>query len=181
MKDLLGGAANPGYKGKKFRWAAYYSDGRQRQTDRLQVPNELATISIDFQYLKTQEEKTAATWIQTSDTPNFRDRLIWVVGKLDDLDSLLRDLARSRHIVNKYQGRSASISIGKERMLFDEQSRCEGLETKVKDGVVRAFLDGALYFRGRQMEVKNFGNGFAVVLEKVGESILPELFDRYFQ
>lgn len=179
LKDLLGTAANPGYKGKKFRWAAYYSDGRQRQTDRLQVPNELAAISIDFQYLKTQEEKTAATWIQTSDTV-FRDRLIWVVGKLDDLDSLLRDLAKSRHIVNKYQGRSASISIDKKRMLFDEQSRCESLETKVKDGVVRAFLAGALYFRGRQMEVRNFGTGFAVVLEKVGESILPELFDRYF-
>jgi hypothetical protein len=180
LKDLLGTAANPGYKGKKFRWAAYYSDGRQRQNDRLQVPNELATISIDFQYLKTQEEKTAATWIQTSDTDNFKDRLIWVVGKLDDLDSLLRDLAKSRHIVTKYQGRSASISIDKKRMMFDEQSRCESLETKVKDGVVRAFLDGALYFRGRQMEVKNFGNGFVVVLEKVGESILPELFDRYF-
>jgi Family of unknown function (DUF6079) len=180
LKDLLGGVGNPGYKGKKFRWAAYYSDGRQRQTDRLQVPNDLAAMAIDFQYLKTQDEKTAATWIQTSDTANFRDRLIWVVGKLDDLDSLLRDLAKSRHIINKYQGRSASISVDKKRMLFDEQSRCEGLETKVKDGVVRAFLDGALYFRGRQMEVKNFGNGFAVVLEKVGESILPELFDRYF-
>jgi len=180
LKELLGKAANPGYKGKKFRWAAYYSDGRQRQNERLQVPNELAAISIDFQYLKTQEEKTAATWIQSSDTANFREHLIWVVGKLDDLDSLLRELAKSRHILTKYHSREASIGIDKKRMLFDEQSRYETLETRVKDGAVRAFLDGAMYFRGRQLEVKNFGNGLAVVLEKVGESILPELFDRYF-
>jgi hypothetical protein len=103
-----------------------------------------------------------------------------VVGKLDDLDSLLRELARSRHIVAKYQSRSASIQSDKKRLLFDEQSRCDILETRVKEGVIRAFLEGSLYFRGRQIETKNFGSGFTTVLEKVGESILPDLFSRYF-
>lgn len=179
LKDLLGGVANPAYKGKKFRWAAYYSDGRQRQHEKLQAPNELAAISLNFQYLKTQEDRIAATWVKASDTDNFKDCLIWVVGKLDDLDSLLRDLARSRHIVAKYKGRSASISSDKKRMLFDEQSRCDTLEKRVKEGVARSFLEGCLYLRGRQIEIKNFGSGFTTVLEKVGESILPELFNRY--
>ena len=180
LKDLLGSVGNPAYKGKKFRWAAYYSDGRQQQNERLQVPTDLATVTVDFQYLKNQEERDAATWIQASDTVNFKERLVWVVGKLDDLDSLLRELAKSRHIVAKYQSRSASIQADKKRLLFDEQSRCDNLENRVKEGVVRTFLEGSLYFRGRHIEVLKFGSGFLTVLEKVGESILPELFSRFF-
>lgn len=180
LKDLVGSVANPTYKGNKFRWTAYYNDGRQFQNERLRVPNELATIAIDFQYLKTQEDRASSTWVQTSDTANFRDRLVWVVGKLDDLDGQLRDLVRSRHIITKYQGRSNSISPDKKRLLFEEQNRYESLETRVKEGVSRAFMEGAFYFRGRQIEIRNFGSGFATVLEKVGESILPELFSCFF-
>jgi hypothetical protein len=181
LKDLLGTVERPRYKSNSFRWAAYYSDGRQRQEERLQVPNELAVVTVDFRYLKSQEERQPASWVQTSDQGQGRGRIFWVVGKLEDLESQLRELARSRHMVNKYQSRLASLSREKQRLLFDEQSRCETLENKVKDAVAAAFLQGELYFCGRQLDRQHYGTSFASLLEKVGESLLPDLYSRYVE
>jgi hypothetical protein len=179
LKDLLGTVNRPRYKGNSFRWAAYYSDGRQRQDERLQVPNELAVVTVDFRYLRPQEERNSSTWIQNSDTQNLRDRLVWVVGKLDDLESQVRELARSRQMVEKYQNRRQSLPTDRQRLLSEEQNRCETLESKVKEAIARVFVEGEIYFRGRVLDKQLYGNSFGSILEKMGESLLLELYSRY--
>lgn len=179
LKELLGSVERPGYKGNSFRWAAYYSDGRQRQDERLQATNELAAIAVDFRNLGTQEDRSSTVWVPQSDTGSLRDRLIWVVGKPDCLPGLVRELVRSRHMLSKYANRSQSLTPEKQRLVFDEQSRCDNLETQVKEAVAQAFMDGEIYFRGRSFEKLQFGNSFATVLKRIGESVLPELYNYY--
>lgn len=179
IKELLGSVERPGYKGNTFRWAAFYSDGRQRQDERLQATSELTVITVDFRNLSVQDERSSTVWIPSSDTSPLRDRLVWVVGKPDRLSGLVRELAKSRHMLTKYANRSQSLTREKQRLVFDEQSRCESLEDDVKDAVAKAFMDGEIYFRGRSFDKFQFGNSFATVLKRIGESVLPDLYNHY--
>jgi hypothetical protein len=179
LKTLLGSVERPRYKNKSFPWAAYYSDGRQRNDERLQVPNDPAVLQIDFRYLSTQSDRLATTWIQNSSTNNFQNRLIWVVGKDGSLDSQVRDLERSRHIVNKYDARRQSLTQDKQRLLFEEQTRRDKLEIDVQAAISQAFMAGEIFFQGRQIDQQQHGNSFASVLGRVGESILPEIYSKY--
>jgi hypothetical protein len=179
LKTLLGSVERPRYKNKAFPWVAFFSDGRQRQDERLQGLNDPAVLIVDFRYLSNPEDRNSSTWIQNSDSANLRDRIIWVVGKLSDLVVQARDLGRSRHIVNKYESRRHSLSGEKQRLLSEEITRRDNLEKKVQTTIAQAFLDGELYFRGRLIDKQQFGTAFTTVLERVGESILPELYNRY--
>lgn len=179
LKDLLGTVEPPSYKSKKFRWIAFYSDNRQRKDERLQRTTDLDVITIDFRYVTKAEDRDTTVWVQSSDSPNFRNRLIWVVSAPADVPSLARELARSRHICNRYSSRQQSLAGDKKRVWQDELTRCEGLEKQAKDAINKAFMDGELYFRGRQIDKREHGTSFATVLHRVGESILPDLYNQY--
>jgi hypothetical protein len=179
LKELLGGVDRPRYKSNTFRWSALYSDGRQRSDERLQVPNDLAVVTVDFRFLTNRDDRDSATWIQASSGENLKNRLIWVIGSLGDLDSQIRELARSRNMVSRYGQRVSNLSREKQRQLFDEQGRTDELETKVKEAVARAFVEGELYFQGRQIDKQEHGVGFASLLFSVGESIIGDLYHSY--
>ena len=179
LKGLLGSVDRPRYKGNSFRWAAYYSDGRHQQDERLQVPTDLAVVTVDFRYLTNKEDRDTGRWVQESSRSGLRQRLVWVVGSLGDLDSKIRELGRSRKMVERYVSRVSSLTREKQRQLFDEQGRLDDLESQVKEAVARAFLEGELYFQGRRIDQDAHGSGFASLLQSVGESIMPELYSRY--
>jgi hypothetical protein len=179
LKNLLGSVERPRYKNKSFPWTAYYSDGRQRHDERLQGVNDPAVLTVDFRYLTNNDERNSTTWVQTSGSNNFKHRLIWVVGKDSSLTNPTKELVRSRHIISKYEGRTQSLTRDKQRLLFEEQSRAEKLEKDVKDAIAEAFMNGEIFFRGRQIDKQQHGTTFADVLEGVGESILPELYSHY--
>jgi len=130
LKTLLGNVERPRYKTRSFPWAALYSDGNQRQDERLQMPNDLAVVTVDFRYTNT-EDRNPVTWVQASDSQNLRDRLIWVVGRAGAVSAQVKELARSRYMINKYAVRRESISRDKQRLLLEEQSRCDKLEKDV--------------------------------------------------
>lgn len=172
---LLGGVGRPKYQGKDFRWAAYYSDGRQRQNEKLDVPNDLAVVTLDFHYLLKQNAPQPDQWIRTSANSN---RIIWVVGKNDALELLVRELARSERMKKNYDGRP-TLSDSKKRLLIDEKNRYETLETRVKDTVAKVFLAGEIFFGGRHIEKQTYGNGFASLLIQLADSLMPELYSRH--
>lgn len=179
LKTLLGNVERPRYKNKSFPWAAYYSDGRQHNDERLQVPNDPAVLTVDFRYLTNQSDREPTTWVNTSHSNNFQNRLIWVVGKDGTLTSQIRELERSRHIIKKYEARKQSLNQDKQRLLFEEQTRCDKLEADVQAAISQAFMDGDIFFRGRQIHPQQHGNSFISALERVGESILPEMYSQY--
>ncbi|MBN3923061.1 BREX system P-loop protein BrxC [Nostoc sp. NMS4] len=179
LKSLLGSVTRPQYKNKNFYWAAFYSDGRQRQDERLQSTNDVAVMTVDFRYLTNNEDRNPNTWIPLSSSPNLQNRLIWLVGTAGDLASLVKELAKSRHIIQKYEGRHQTISKDKQRLWFEEQGRCDSLEKDVQNAIAQVFTEGQIFFRGRQIDKPQYGTTFNTILERVGESILPELYSHY--
>ena len=176
LRDILGSVDNPSYKGTRFRWAAFYSDGRQRQDERLQSPNDLAVTTVDFRYVAREEQRSDA-WIKASG--DQRDRIFWVVGDRTALAHNLRTLAQSQKMLSLYESRRLSLSPSKQRLLGDEQSRYEQIDKRVKEGVMSAFLDGELYFRGRQIDKQRYGSGFGAVLTQVAEDLLPQIYENF--
>ena len=176
LKELLGAASNPSYQGTKFRWAAYYSDGRQRQDERLQVPSELAVVTVDFRYVDKGEQQ-AENWIKASDYE--RDRIIWVVGDRTALSETAKSLVRSQKMLTLYESRRSSLSPGKRRLLDDERSRAETLEGQVKTAVAESFLAGSIYFRSRQIDARPYGETFATRLVQLAEALLPDIYSQY--
>lgn len=176
LKDLIGAVGNPSYQGTKFRWAAYYSDGRQRQDERLQVPSELAVVTVDFRYV-AKDEQQAENWIKASDYE--QDRVIWVVGDHTALSETVKSLVRSKKMLGLYSSRRSSLTPGKQRLLGEEQSRADTLEGQVKTAVAEAFLAGAFYFRGRQIDPQPYGETFGTRLLRLAESLLPNIYSQY--
>lgn len=179
LKELLGGVDRPRYKGNSFRWAAFYSDGKNRKDERLQVPADLAVVTVDFRYLTNREDREADRWKTASSSELLKNRLVWVVGAPGDLDSKIRDLVRSSNMVKLYSSRVSSLSREKQRQLFDEQGRLDELEGKVKEAVAEVFVAGDLYFQGRQIDQQAHGSSFAAILLGAGTSIMADLYSRY--
>ena len=175
LKELLGSAENPKYQNNRFRWAAYYSDGRQRQNERLQVPSELAVVTVDFRYVPKADNQ-AAQWIKESAD---RDYLFWVASRQDGLEGEVKKLVRSRYMLSRYESRQSTLSAGKKRLLSEERGRCETLEGRVKSAVAEAFVGGELYFRGRQLDRQQYGSGFASLLTRAAEGLMPDLYHLY--
>ena len=104
----------------------------------------------------------------------------WVVSKQDGLDGEIKRLVRSRYMLNRYDSRRSTLSESKRRLLSDEQSQSETLENRVKDAVAEAFvLAGEVYFRGRQIDRQQYGSGFASLLTRLAEGLLPDIYNRY--
>ena len=181
LKELLGTVDNPRYKGKSFRWTAFYSDGRQIQDKRLHKTTDLDVITVDFRYLSKKEEKADEVWIQQSAAENYQNRIFWIIGSLETLPDKVRELARSQNIIKRYGSRVQSITPDKQTLVFEEQSRCEELEKQVKNAIAQRFLSGQIYFQGRTIDKHLYGTTFSVVLKAVGDSILPTLYEKYVE
>ena len=179
LKELLGTVDNPRYKGKSFRWSAFYSDDRAFQDKRLQKTTDLDVITVDFRYLTKKEEKADEVWIRQSAADNYKERIFWVIGSLETLPDRVRELARSQNIIKRYGSRAQSMTPDKQRLFFEEQSRCEELEKQVKNALAERLIGGQIYFQGRTIDRHQYGTTFAVVLKGLGDSILPTLYEKY--
>jgi len=179
LHELLGIPDRPRWKGNSFPWTAFYSDGRGVQDKRIQDARTGASTTIDFRFLGSKEDRAASAWVQRSDQEPLRDRLVWVVGDPGRIDEIARDLFQSRHMIKRYEGRRDSLPREKQRLVIEEQSRAEGLETRMRDAVAEAFYDGKIYFRGASMKPVDFGGSFATALTEVAKRWLPDLFPHF--
>ncbi|NJM99706.1 MAG: hypothetical protein HC800_23470 [Phormidesmis sp. RL_2_1] len=68
------------------------------------------------------------------------------MSKQDGLDGEIKRLGRSRYMLSRYDSRRSTLSDSKRRLLSDEQSQSETLETRVKNAVAEAFC-----FLGRDL------------------------------
>lgn len=179
LKELIGVPANPRWKGNPFPFMAFYSDGRGIQDKRIQDQRIGAAVTVDFRFLGAKDERTASAWIPKSDQDLLRDRLVWVVGDPGRIEEIARELLQSRHMVKRYEGRRDSLPREKQRLVIEEQNRVEGLETRMRDAVAEAFIDGAIYFRGGSMKPSDYGSSFTAALTKVAERWLPDMFPHF--
>jgi hypothetical protein len=178
-KEMLGTPERPRLQGRPFPFAAFFSDGKQANDERLADPRDDANVTVDFRFLTSKDDRAPSVWVPRSDSEPLRDRIVWVVGDMGPVDHACRELARSRFMLRRHAVRSESLVDEKRRLLLDEETRREELEKKVVAVLAEAFLDGTVYFRGRELRPRDLGASFATAMTALGNRVLPDLYPHF--
>lgn len=179
LRNLVAEPERPKLEGKPFPWRALFSDGRRASDVHLEDPRDPAAITVDFRFLSSGDERDQATWVNRSTEPTLANHLIWVVGDTDDLEIAARELGKSAAMVKRYEGRSETLPAERRRLWFEEKSRKEGHEVRLRRAVDAAWLDGRLYFRGKPTDPREVASTAAQVLARESERALRALFPHF--
>lgn len=179
LATLMGTAAKPQLRTRPFPFATLMSDAKRYDDERVNRVSDAAVVTVDVRLLDAEDDRKAARWVQDSDSAALRDRVVWVSGPTTALLAQARDLARSRKQVAKYADRVTSIGPDRQRLFYDEQSRCEALETAVQDALADCLLAGEIYFRARVLDKSRHGVTFAAVVTGAANEILPALYPSF--
>lgn len=173
LAELVREADEPALDTLSLPWLALFSDDLRSRDVRILDERKHTVITVDFQLLKGQR---AEQWVPRSDTQAYRDRIVWVVGEVDSVRHAARKLARSARMIDLYDKRQSSLSDDKQRLLIDERNRRESAREELKEAVAAAFMDGRLYFRGREASPRDAGASFRAALGAFGNRVAAELY-----
>lgn len=179
LRELLGDVDRGRLQGRPISWTVHISDGRHLKEKPLLSSRDEATVVVDLRFLSNRDDRLPARWIPESGKDALRDRLIWVSSEPALVGEVARDLARSRQMIERHKDREASLPLAKKRLLSEERAGLNDLETKLGSALRSAFLEGAFYFRGREMRPSDLGSGFAGTLQGAAEKVLPDLFPHF--
>jgi hypothetical protein len=179
LRHLVAEPERPKLSGRPFPWLALFSDGRRAADVHLEDPRDPAAITIDFRFLSSSDERDPAAWVNRSSESIAINRLIWVVGDTEELEAAARELGKSAAMVKRYEGRSETLPAERRRLWFEEKSRKEEQEVRLRRAVDAAWLDGRLYFRGKPTEPREVASTAAQVLARESERALRALFPHF--
>ncbi len=169
----------PRWHGRTFPWTLWFSDGRQAVDVKLQDTREDSTVAVDFRFITRKDDRASAAWVQTSAQENLKNRILWVVGEPGLIDDVARQLARSEHMAQRNRSRRESLSPEKQRLLLEEEARCEELSKRVSKAVDEAFAEGMAFFRGEQIRPRDIASTFGSGLLALALRVLPELYPHF--
>lgn len=175
---LLAAPDRPRLQGRPFPWAGQFSDGRRASDVVLLDPRADAAARVDFRFL-SQEERTESTWVKKSAETALHNKLVWLCGDTSQVDTLARDLCRSKGMVKKYHPRRESLNPARKLLLQQEENRVEDLEKRTRDAIEAAWMAGKMYFRGRPITPQEQGASFAAALNSAATRILPDIFPHF--
>jgi hypothetical protein len=175
---LLADPDRPRLAGRPFPWTGVFSDGRRAADASLADPRADAAFRVDFRFL-TQEERVESAWVKKSDETALRERLVWLAGDTAQVDTLARDLCKSRGMVAKYKSRRDSLNAPRKLLLQQEENRVEDLDKLTRDAVAAAWMAGKMYFRGRPMAPSGQGSSFSTALNAAATRVLPEIYPHF--
>lgn len=179
LRRLLADPDRPRLEGRPFPWAAHFSDGRRADDTSLLDPRDNAALRVDLRYTLTAAERTESTWIKRSAETALHDRLVWLCGNNDHVEDACGGLHRSRAMVKKYEPRRESLPSRRRELLEQEKSRAEDLDKIVREAVAAAWMNGAMYFRGRPIAPRDHGASFPLALHATATRILPDLYPHF--
>lgn len=180
LKNLVGSMQErPRWHGRTFPWTLWFSDGRQAVDVKLQDAREDSTVAVDFRFITRKDDRASATWVQTSAQDNLKNRILWVVGEPGTIDEVARQLARSDLMAQRNRSRRESLSPEKQRLLIEEEARCEDLSKRVSKAVEEAFAEGVAFFRGEQIRLRDLASTFSAGLLALALRVLPELYPHF--
>ena len=178
LKLLVSEPERPKLHARPFPWAALFSDGRQYNDAVLLDPRDEAAVRVDFRYLP-RDDRTESVWIKLSDESTLHKRIVWVCGDTEELESTVREFAKSRDMVNKFKPRSQSLTPARRSLLSQEEARQEDLEKAVKIQVAKAWMAGRIYFRSRALSPSEHGAALGTALLGAANRLLPDLFPHF--
>ncbi len=169
----------PKWKGRTFPWTLWFSDGRQAQDVKLQDVREDSTVAVDFRFLSRKEDRSPAVWVSRSDQDPLRHRLVWVIGESGSIEEHARQLARSDRMLERHRPRLSTLTREKQRLVFEEEARFDGLASLVGSSVAEAFLQGTVYFRGQALLPRDASSAFGPALLHIATRLLPDLYPHF--
>lgn len=178
LKYLLSEPSRPALEGRAFPWMAYLSDSQRADDVLLQNAGEPANVTVDFRTLSLAD-RDATIWVNRSDEPAFKNRVIWIAEDASDLETQAREYGRSLAMVSRWRPRRESLTNDKKHLLLQEEARSEELERRLRAAVDAAWTGGTLYFRGRATPARELGASFGTALGSAGKRFLPELFSSF--
>ena len=178
LANLVSDRDHPRHHGTGFPFRALYTDNRGARDVQLVSGGNKATITLDLRFVGP-EDRSSMTWIQRSEEEAYRYRVVWVVGQSQEVREAARDVSRSEKMIRKYQARQANLKPETRRLLLEEQARQESLDRRLKERLAKAFLEGKIYFQGREITPREKGSAFATVLHNAGTELLPALYPNY--
>jgi hypothetical protein len=179
LRQLVAEPERPKLEGRPFPWLALFSDGRRVVDARLEDPRDPAAITVDFRFLTAADERDQTLWVNRSSEDALKQRLLWVVGDTEELDNAARELGKSAAMVKRYEGRSESLLAERRRLLFEEKTRQEEHETRLRRAVDAAWMAGRLYFRGKPTEPRELAGAAGQVLALASARVLRDLFPHF--
>lgn len=178
IKYLLSEPSRPTLEGRAFPWMAYFSDSQRADDVLLQNAGDPANVTLDFRMLSIAD-RDATIWVNRSDEPAFRNRIIWIAEDASDLETQAREYGRSLAMVSRWRPRRESLTNEKKYLLLQEEARSEELERLLRAAVDAAWAGGIVYFRGRATPARELGASFGTALSTAGKRFLPELFPSF--
>ena len=178
LKVLLAKPDRPRLQGRPFPWAGVFSDGRRASDVALVDPRDTAVMRVDFRFLSAKE-RIESNWVKRSSETALEHRLVWLCGDGSHLETLCRELQRSKRMVDRYKPRRDSLNPARKMLLTQEENRAEDLLDTVSKAIASTWMGGKMFFRGRVIVPTEVGASFAVALHEAGTTILKELFPHF--
>jgi hypothetical protein len=161
--------------GLAIPWQAWFSNAIGIVDAQAKTERSATKIEVDFRYLP--EKATAKDqWVSQSDTGLLKNRVLWVAAENDEVREATTKLIRAERMIERYEGREASLTADKRRFLTEERNNQDDAQRALKKAVEGAFLQGSLYFRGKDYEAREHGTSIATVLADVGERAAKLLY-----
>ncbi len=176
LKRLLEEPTHPRYKGRPFPWAGNFSDGRRFDDVVLRDPRDAACLRVDFRFID-KDSRTLSVWLRRTAESALKNRLVWVCGDTDALRGLVRELMKSRKMIQRFAPRRESLTPARQLLLRAERDHADSLEDKVSRLVGQTWLAGQMVFRGRALSPAD--SGFSRALSSVAGDVLANLFPHF--
>lgn len=162
-------------EGLTIPWQAWFSNSLGIVDAQVKQERSATKMEVDFRYLaKGQTEKSE--WVSRSDSAHLKNRIIWVAGEHDGVREAASKLVRSERMMERYEGSEASLKADKRRFLTEERNSHEDARRALKRAVEQAFLEGTLYFRGKDYDARECGSSLGSALKDVGDRAVKLLY-----
>ena len=166
----------PTCKGREVPWNTYYSDHDGFDEQSIHKTPDHTRFSLHFFFLSELDKAKRMQWIPLSKESNKTDQLLWVTTHTDKVETLAEKLVRSATMCNQYNARTDSLSHSQHQCLIQEKARLDELQKELSNALKEAWMQGSLYFRGREIRPNTKGDSFELVFTRTSEEILPEIF-----
>ena len=174
---LTGELHRPRLQARQFPWDVLFSDDRRHRDTLVQHHREAATITADLRFVPGGPNDHR--WVEASASDALRNRLVWVMEDGGPVDTVARELGRSKKMIDRHKGRRESLPRDRQMLLLQEEARAEELERALRGVIEQALLDGQLYFRGQPLDPRSLGATFKDALYVAGERFLSSIYPQF--